>query len=234
MSHPTTRSGPAYTLTPTFHSITREPTHPYDAHATTTAHGFPTLQFGADCATLFVIREEEAAKKAEAARKKAEREALLAEEEKNTPGRSAPKNAKSAQKKTRGIDDALGGLDGGEPAEGRKLATLNASGLDNALDALAITNSDNKLKIDRHPERRVATAKKDWVDKRMKELTDEGFFKIKGNTKPNMEFKLRKEFDKRPENPMNQVHGTYNMTQEEMAEIRAQEEAKTEKLLAED
>ncbi|KAK7705593.1 hypothetical protein SLS64_007960 [Diaporthe eres] len=75
-----------------------------------------------------VIREEEAAKKAEAARKKAEREALLAEEEENTPGRSAPKNAKTAQKKTRGIGDALGGLDGGEPGD-RKLATLNASGL---------------------------------------------------------------------------------------------------------
>lgn len=187
----------------------------------------------ADCATLFVIREEEAAKKAEAARKKAEREALLAEEEKNTPGRSAPKNAKSAQKKTRGIDDALGGFDVGQ-SEGRKLATLNASGLDNALEALGLTNSDDKLKIDRHPERRVERVRQAWVKERMEELTNEGFFKIKGNTKPKKEFELRKEFDKRPENPLNQVHGTYNMTQEQMEEIRAQEQAKTEKLLAED
>lgn len=180
-----------------------------------------------------MIREEEAAKKAEAARKKAEREALLAEEEKNTPGRSAPKNAKSAQKKTRGIDDALGGLDGGEPSDGPKLATLNASGMNNALAALEITSSDDKLKIDRHPERRVKGARKAWVEKRLDELGKEGFFGIKGNNRSKVAENLGLEFDKLPENPLNQAHGTYNMTQEEMAEIRAQEKAKTEKLLAE-
>lgn len=180
-----------------------------------------------------MIREEEAAKKAEAARKKAEREALLAEEEKNTPGRSAPKNAKSAQKKTRGIDDALGGFGVGEPAEGRKLATLNASGLDNALDALELTNSDNKLKIDRHPEKRVVPAYEAWKEQRMKQLTDEGYFKIKGHKRSKVMEDLWEEFKSSPENPMNQVHGTYDMTQEDVAEIRAQEKEKTEKLLAE-
>ncbi|KAK7699227.1 hypothetical protein SLS64_011856 [Diaporthe eres] len=186
----------------------------------------------ADCATLFVIREEEAAKKAEAARKKAEREALLAEEEKNTPGRSAPKNAKSAQKKTRGIDDALGGFDVGQP-EGRKLPTLNASGLDNALDALTLTNSDAKLKIDRHPEKRVVPAYEAWKERRLQQLTDEGYFKIKGNKRSKVMEELWAEFDKSPENPMNQAHGSYDMTQEDIAEIRAQEKEKTEKLLAE-
>ena len=61
-------------------------------------------------------RENEAAKKAELAQKKAEREALLAEEERNTPGRAAPKNSKTAAKKTaapaRGLD--LSQLDGDE------------------------------------------------------------------------------------------------------------------------
>lgn len=175
-------------------------------------------------------REEEAAKKAEAARKKAERDALLAEEEKNTPGRSAPKNAKAAQKKTRGgIDAALGGLDGDD----RKLATLNASGLDNALDALDISTSDNRVNIDRHPERRARTARKEWVDAQMKKLTDEGFFKIKGNKRTAWLEKLNEEFDASPENPMNQAHGTYNMTPEEMAELRAQEKEKIENRLAE-
>lgn len=180
-----------------------------------------------------MIREEDAAKKAEAARKKAERDALLAEEEKNTPGRSAPKNAKSAQKKTRGIDSALGGLDGDEPGEGRKLATLNASGLDNALDALEITNTNNKAKIDRHPEKRVPAAWEKYWDRRQKELKAEGFLALGGNDLMSVRPKIWKEFQKSPENPLNQVHGTYNMTQEELSEIRAQEKSKTEKRLAE-
>lgn len=175
-------------------------------------------------------KEDEAAKKAEAARKKAERDALLAEEEKNTPGRSAPKNAKSAQKKTRGLD--LDQLDLGEPGD-RKLATLNASGLDNALDALDITSTDDKVKIDRHPEKRVKAAFTVWKEQRMKELTDEGFFKIKGNKRSKVQEDLWEEFEKSPENPKNQVHGTYDMTQEDLADIRAQEKSKIEQRLAE-
>ncbi|KAG8168067.1 hypothetical protein KVR01_003756 [Diaporthe batatas] len=177
-------------------------------------------------------KEEDAAKKAEAARKKAERDALLAEEEKNTPGRSAPKNAKSAQKKTRvgGIDAALGGLDG--LGDG-KLATLNASGLDNALDALDITSSDNRVKIDRRPERRARIAKDAWVNAQMEKLSDEGFFKIKGNKRTAWLEKLREQFDNSPDNPLNQAHGTYNMTPDEMAELRAQETEKIENRLAE-
>lgn len=174
-------------------------------------------------------KEEEAAKKAEAARKKAERDALLAEEEKNTPGRSAPKNAKSAQKKTRGIDDALGGFDGDD----RKLATLNASGLDNALDALEITSSNKSLKIDRHPERRMEPAWDAYWERRKKELKAEGFLAIKGNNFTKVRDDIYKEFLKSPENPMTQVHGTYNMTQVEVAEIREREKNKTEKRLAE-
>lgn len=176
-------------------------------------------------------REEDAAKKAEAARKKAERDALLAEEEKNTPGRSAPKNAKSAQKKTRGLD--LDALDFGDSGKDRKLATLNASGLDNALDALDITSSDDRVKIDRHPEKRVKAAFTVWKEQRMQQLTDEGFFKIKGNKRSKVEEDLWEEFEKSPENPKNQVHGTYDMTQDEMAEIRAQEKSKIEQRLAE-
>lgn len=113
------------------------------------------------------------------------------------------------------------------------MATLNASGMNNALAALEITSSDDKLKIDRHPERRVGNARKAWVDKRLEELGKEGFFAIKGNKRSRVAEKLADEFDKSPENPMNQTHGTYNMTQEDIAEIRAQEKQKMEKLLAE-
>lgn len=171
-------------------------------------------------------KEAEAAKKEEAARKKAEREALLAEEDKNTPGRSAPKNAKSAQKKTRGLD--LSQLDNDDGP----LGALNASGIDNALDALTITTTDN-TKIDRHPERRKAAAWVKFREERMELLRKEGFFKLKGNNKSSVMEKLRDEFETSPENPMNQVQASYNATQEELAEIRAKEKAKVEQRLGE-
>lgn len=172
-------------------------------------------------------RESEAAKKEEAARKKAEREALLAEEEKNTPGRAAPKNAKTAQKKSRGLD--LSQLDGGDGP----LGALNASGIDNALDALSITNTDNNAKIDRHPERRKNAAWLQFREERMEQLQKEGYFKLKGNNRSRVLEDLRDEFEKSPENPMNQVQASYNATQEELAEIRAQEKAKVELRLGE-
>lgn len=175
-----------------------------------------------------MTREDEAAKKAEAARKKAERDALLAEEEKNTPGRSAPKNAKAAQKKFKGLD--LSGFD--DDTSDAPLAALNASGINNALEALEITG-DNKAKIDRHPERRVNAAFKTYWKSMEEKLTAEGFFKLQGNNKLKTRDKAWGEFLKSPENPLNQVHGTYDMTQEDIAEIRAQEKAKAEKRLAE-
>ncbi|KUI68835.1 hypothetical protein VM1G_04391 [Cytospora mali] len=171
-------------------------------------------------------KESEAAKKEEAARKKAEREALLAEEEKSTPGRSAPKNAKTAQKKTRGLD--LSQLD-----DDGSLGALNASGIDNALDALSITNVDTLAKIDRHPERRVGAAWLKFKDERIEMLTKEGFFKLKGNNKSSVVAKLRDEFATSPENPMNQVQASYNATQEELAELREQEKQKVELRLRE-
>ena len=113
------------------------------------------------------------------------------------------------------------------------MATLNASGLDNALDALDITSTDNKVKIDRHPERRVKAAFTVWKAARMDQLTEEGYFKIKGNKRSKVEDDLWDEFQTSPENPKNQVHGSYDMTQEEIEEIREQEKSKIEQRLAE-
>ncbi|KAK2613632.1 hypothetical protein N8I77_000532 [Diaporthe amygdali] len=172
-------------------------------------------------------KEEAEAKKAEAARKKAERDALLAEEEKSLPGRSAPKNAKSAQKKTnRGLD--LSQLDSDAP-----LSALNATGIDNALDALDITTDDNKAKIDRHPERRVAAARAAWLEALEKNWEAEGVLKEKKKYRGAYQKELIKLWKNAPENPMNQVSANYNATQEEMAEIRAQEKDKVENRLGE-
>ncbi|KAK7748553.1 hypothetical protein SLS53_000573 [Cytospora paraplurivora] len=169
-------------------------------------------------------KEQEAAKKEEAARKKAEREALLAEEEKNTPGRSAPKNAKTAQKKTRGLD--LSQLDDDGP-----LSALNASGIDNALDALDITTQDNRLKIDRHPERRVGKAWKVFVERIEKEWEADGSLKERKKYRGAYNDDLHKLWPRAPENPKNQISAAYNATEEEIAEIRAQQKEKVENRL---
>jgi len=39
---------------------------------------------------------------------------------------------------------------------------------------------------------------------------------------------IRKEFEKHPDNPFNQVQGTYNMSKEEMAALRESERQKLE------
>jgi len=170
-----------------------------------------------------LFREAEAEKKAEAARKKAEREALLAEEEKSTPGRSAPKNAKVAVKKTRGLDlSQLDSVDSGP------LSALNASGIDNALDALSLTApADNK--VDRHPERRFKAAYAQFEERRLKEMDEDGSGDgLRQNQKKE---RIKKEFEKSPENPFNQVTASYDATKEELAQLKAQEKIKIESRL---
>lgn len=166
-------------------------------------------------------REAEAAKKAEAARKKAEREALLKEEEKNTPGRTQPKNAKTAVRKTRGLD--LSQLD--DDGSG-SLATLNASGIDNALDALSLTTSSAVDKIDRHPERRFKAAYAAFEERRLAEMEKDGSGQgLRLNQKKE---KIKKEFEKHPDNPFNQVTARYDASREELAQLKEQERTKIE------
>lgn len=158
--------------------------------------------------------EAAAAKAAEAARKKAEKEALLKEEEASLPSKSKG-NAKTAQKKTnRGIDAALGSF-GGPTA-------LNASGIDNALDALDLT-ADAKDKVDRHPERRFKAAYTVYEGRRLEEMKEE-----KGLRRQQKIDLIKKEFEKHPDNPFNQVAGKYNSTKEELAAIQEQEKLKKE------
>ncbi|KAK4134294.1 DUF1014-domain-containing protein, partial [Trichocladium antarcticum] len=168
-------------------------------------------------------KEAEAAKKAELARKKAEREALLAEEEKSTPGRSAPKNAKTAVKKTRGLD--LSQLDSDS---GGGLSALSATGIDNALDALSLTApADNK--IDRHPERRFKAAYAQYEERRLREMDTDGSGQgLRQNQKKD---RIRKEFERSPENPFNQVTARYDASKEELTELRDQEKTKIESRL---
>ncbi|CAK3738157.1 Hypothetical predicted protein [Lecanosticta acicola] len=162
-----------------------------------------------------------AAKQAEAARKKAEKDALLKEEEESLPSKGGAKH-KAPAKKSRGLD--LSGLD--MPSSKKDINALNATGIDNALDALSLT-TDNKDKIDRHPERRFKAAYAQFEERRLEEMKDE-----KGLRRQQKIDQIRKEFEKHPDNPFNQVAGTYNMSKEEINELRNSEKAKKEALLS--
>lgn len=168
---------------------------------------------------LTPIREEAAAKAAEAARKKAEKDALLKAEEAFQPSKPKGAGAKTAQKKTRGLD--LSQLD----SPSGPASALSASGIDNALDALSLTSAAND-KIDRHPERRFKAAYTAFEERRMEEMKDE-----KGLRRQQKIDQIRKEFEKHADNPFNQVAGRYNSTRDELAEIREQERTKIEERL---
>ncbi|KAF2449579.1 DUF1014-domain-containing protein [Karstenula rhodostoma CBS 690.94] len=155
--------------------------------------------------------EAATAKKEEAARKKAEKDALLKEEEASLPSKPKGAGAKKAEKKTRGIDSALG--------------SLSATGIDNALDALSLTAQDSD-KVDRHPERRYKAAYAAYEERRLEEMKDE-----KGLRRNQKVDQIRKEFDKHPDNPKNQAQLAFNATKEEIAEFKESERIKKEQRL---
>ncbi|KAL4873906.1 hypothetical protein BDV12DRAFT_192342 [Aspergillus spectabilis] len=165
-------------------------------------------------------KEDAESKKADAARKKAERDALLAAEEASQP--TKPKNTKAATKKnapapSRGTLN-LNQLDDTAPA-----SSLNASGIDNALDALSLTSKDSS-KIDRHPERRFKAAYAAYEARRLPEIEAEN-----PGLRRNQRIELvKKEFEKSEENPFNQAHVAFDASREEIAAIRDAERKKVE------
>lgn len=151
-------------------------------------------------------KEDEQFKKEEAARKKAERDLLLQAEEASMP--SKPQSAKQrgaakvAAKKTGKIDDFLD--------FNKDTPELSASGIESALEALALTGRDGGVAskdIDRHPERRVKAAFAAFEEKRLPEVRKEN----PGLRLQQIKNLLFKEFQKSPENPMNQeTNVSYN------------------------
>ncbi|KAK0391050.1 hypothetical protein NLU13_0552 [Sarocladium strictum] len=161
-------------------------------------------------------KEAEEDKKAEAARKKAEKEALLKQEEEENGGRNEPKKGKQAVKKSRGLD--LSQLDGDKPS------ALNASGIDNALDALSLTTNSEDSKIDKHPEKRFPAALAKYEERRLAEMKADG--SGTGLRLDQRKQRIRKEFEKSPENPFNQVTAAYNASRGDIADLKAAEKAK--------
>lgn len=144
---------------------------------------------------------------------------------------STPKNAKSAVKKTRGLD--LSQLDAADDASSRSSPSanlaLNATGIDNALDALSLTADNTVDKVDRHPERRFKAAYAAYEARRLPELEQEQ----KGLRRQQRIEVIRKEFEKSPENPFNQVSAKFDSTKEEIREIKGAEREKVEARLVE-
>jgi len=166
-------------------------------------------------------KEAAAAKAAELARKKAERAALEQEEMasmKTAKTGSAKSAAKKAAPKARGLD--LSQLD--ESDSIKKGPSLDASGIDNALDALNLTAGSSEA-IDRHPERRYNAAYTQFENTRLEEMKDE-----KGLRRNQKIMQIKKEFEKHPDNPFNQVNASYNTKKEDVNEIRRQEKEKIE------
>lgn len=164
------------------------------------------------CKTHIFDREEADSKKAEAARKKAERDAQLAEEDASLA--SKPKGKTDGNKKSRGTLD-LSQLEGG---------SLNASGIDNALDALSLTGSSDTSKVDRHPERRFRAAYAAYEARRLPEIEKE-----KPGLRKNQRVDIcRKEFSKSDENPFNQAHVRFDASKEEITQVKGEERRKVE------
>lgn len=169
--------------------------------------------------------EEAKFKKEEAARKKAERDLLLKAEEASLPSKGLNSKqrgaSKVAAKRTGKIDDFLD-FDSAAPE-------LSASGLDDALAALALTGKGGGVTdkdIDKHPERRMKAAYAAFEERRLPELKKEQ----PGLRLQQMKNILFKEFKKSDENPMNQdTNVNYNATRDEMEQKKNDVRASREK-----
>jgi len=130
-------------------------------------------------------------------------------------------------KKTKGLDLAQLDDDG---SSSKAPGALNATGIDNALDALSLT-ADAAAKIDKHPERRFKAAFAAYEEKRLKEMDEDGSGQgLRQNQKRE---KIRKEFEKSEENPFNQVSARYDASKDELKELQEAEKAKIEQRLGE-
>jgi hypothetical protein len=136
-------------------------------------------------------------------------------------GRAEPKKSKAPVKKSRGLD--LSQLDGDSPS------SLSASGIDNALDALSLATGSDDTKIDKHPEKRFAAAFAKYEERRLAEMKADG--SGVGLRLDQRKQRVRKEFDKSPENPFNQATLAYNATRDDLDQLKAQERSKIEKRL---
>ncbi|KAL9060757.1 MAG: hypothetical protein Q9162_000461 [Coniocarpon cinnabarinum] len=166
-------------------------------------------------------------KAAEAQRKRDEKAAMLADEEANMPDKPKGAGKKTAAKKSKGLDLSM--LEAsGAPELSKKKPALNATGIDDALDALSLANNKGANdKVEMHPERRFKAAYAAYEERRLEEMKDE-----KGLRRQQKIERIRKEFEKSPENPFNQaLVGTFGMSKDEKRELVQKEREGVEERL---
>lgn len=130
---------------------------------------------------------------------------------------------KIAERKTRGLDSFLSEQDNKGPS-------LNVTGIDNALDALSLTqaSSGNKNDIERHPERRYKAAYAAYEERRLPEIKEEH----PGLRLNQYKELIHKEFEKSPENPFNQASVSYNASKKDVKDKQFEIRHSVEKRLA--
>lgn len=149
------------------------------------------------------------------------KDALLAADDADLPSKkSTPKQAqkKNAPPSSRKLDLAV--LDDPDPkassSKSKSAAALAATNIDDAIDALSLLDrSGDTSKLDRHPERRFKAAFAAFEARRLEEMADDK--SLRRNQKVEM---IRKEFEKHPENPFNQVHAQFDSTRDEIETMK--------------
>ncbi len=161
------------------------------------------------------------------ARKQSATPCLLRRTAARLAGPTPSRPRRRVKKTNRGLD--LSQLDA--TSSDGPLTALNASGIDNALDALSLTASSTDAKIDRHPERRFKAAYAAYEERRLAEMEADGTGQgLRLNQKKE---KIKKEFEKSPDNPFNQVTTHFNTTKNELSQIKEREYVKIESRLGE-
>jgi len=108
--------------------------------------------------------------------------------------------------------------------------TLNASGIDNALDALSLdAKSANTEVIERHPERRYKAAYAAYEERRLEEMKEDKSLRRQQKIEV-----IKKEFEKSELNPFNRANVKYNATKDEVREIKEGVREEIEERLAEE
>jgi hypothetical protein len=148
----------------------------------------------------------------------------LKEEESSLPSKPLKSKQrgqeKIANRRTGKIDDFI---------SDNKEVTLSASGIDDAIDALQIsTDTGSKVDLERHPERRFKAAIVAFEEQRLPELKQEH----PGLRLNQYKELIRKEFEKSPDNPFNQLSVKYNATRGDIVAKKETVKKATEERLA--
>lgn len=92
--------------------------------------------------------------------------------------------------------------------------------------------SGSQEKVEKHPERRYKAALAAFEERRLAEMDNDGSgIGLRQNQKKD---RIRKEFEKHPDNPFNQVNAAYNATRDDVSDLRSKEKSKIESRLGSD